>query len=137
MKELKKEKSCGCIIIKNKKVLLIYEKQSEYWGFPKGHIEGEETETQTALREVKEEVGLDVEIDETKRYSLNYITNSQVDKTTVLYVATPKNEDLKLQESEVEDAKWCTFDEALEILTFANLKEVFSKAIEDITKNDC
>ena len=137
MKELKKEKSCGCIIIKNKKVLLIYEKQSEYWGFPKGHIEGKETETQTALREVKEEVGLDVEIDETKRYSLNYITNSQVDKTTVLYVATPKNENLKLQESEVEDAKWCTFDEALKILTFANLKEVFSKAIEDITKNDC
>lgn len=137
MKELKKEKSCGCIIIKNKKVLLIYEKQSEYWGFPKGHIEGKETETQTALREVKEEVGLDVEIDETKRYSLNYITNSQVDKTTVLYVATPKNEDLKLQESEVEDAKWCTFDEALKILTFANLKEVFSKALKDITKNDC
>ena len=60
---LKKEKSCGCIIIKDKKVLLVYEKNRNFWGFPKGHMEDGETEIETALREVKEEVGLDVEID--------------------------------------------------------------------------
>ena len=28
--KLKKEKSCGCIIVKNKKVLLVYEKNSNF-----------------------------------------------------------------------------------------------------------
>lgn len=129
---LKKEKSCGCIIIKNKKVLLVYEKNRNFWGFPKGHMEEGENEIETARREVKEEVGLDVEIDINKRYSLNYIIKDEIDKTTVLYLAVPKSEDLRMQESEIEDVKWCDFDEALNTLTFENSKEMFKKVIEDI-----
>lgn len=129
---LRKEKSCGCIIIKNKKVLLVYEKNGNFWGFPKGHMEEGENEVETALREVKEEVGLDVEIDVTKRYSLNYIIGDKIDKTTVLYIAIPKNENLKKQESEIEDIKWYDFNEALNTITFENLKELFKKVIKDI-----
>ena len=130
--DLKKEKSCGCIIIKDNKVLLIYEKNSKYWGFPKGHMEGNETELETAKREVKEEVNLEVEINENKRYELRYIINDKIDKTTVLYIATPKSEEITMQESEIEDAKWCSFENALETLTFANLRDVFKKAIEEL-----
>lgn len=129
---LRKEKSCGCIIIKNDKVLLVYEKNRNFWGFPKGHMEENETEIETAKREVKEEVGLDVEIDINKRYVLNYIIKDEIDKTTVLYVAAPKNENIKMQESEIEDIKWCNFDEALNMLTFDNWKDLFKKVIENI-----
>lgn len=130
--KLRKEKSCGCIIIKNRKVLLVYEKNRNFWGFPKGHMEEGENEIQTALREVKEEVGLEVEIDEQKRYTLNYIIRDEIDKTTVLYIATPKSEEIIMQESEIENTKWCDFDEALNTLTFENWKEMFKKVIEDI-----
>jgi len=130
--QLKKEKSCGCIIIKNKKVLLVYEKNRNFWGFPKGHMEKGENEVQTALREVKEEVGLDVEIDVEKRYVLNYVIRDEIDKTTVLYVATPKNEKIIIQESEIGNIKWCEFDEALNTLTFENWKEVFKKVIKEL-----
>lgn len=130
--KLRKEKSCGCIIIKNKKVLLVYEKNRNFWGFPKGHMEEGENEIQTALREVKEEVGLEVEIDEEKRYTLNYIIRDEIDKTTVLYIATPKSEEIIMQESEIENIKWCDFDEALNTLTFENWKEMFKKVIKDI-----
>ncbi len=60
------EKACGVIIYKNenntrKYVIIrgvgIYQ---GYYGFPKGHMEPGETEQETALREVKEETGLDV-----------------------------------------------------------------------------
>ncbi len=40
-----KEKCCGCIIIDNNKVLLVQQNQ-EFWGFPKGHVEGDETKKQ-------------------------------------------------------------------------------------------
>lgn len=132
--ELKKEKSCGCIIIKNNKVLLVYEKNMNFWGFPKGHMEKGENEIETALREVKEEVGLDVEIDNEKRYVLNYNVRNEIDKTTVLYVASPKNEKIVMQESEIEDAKWCDFEEALNTLTFDNSREMFKNVIEDLKR---
>ena len=50
---MKEEISCGAIIINNNKVLLV-EQQTDFIGFPKGHIEGNETYLETALREVKE-----------------------------------------------------------------------------------
>ena len=132
--ELRKEKSCGCIIIKDDKVLLVYEKNRNFWGFPKGHMEKGENEIQTALREVKEEVGLDVQIDVNKRYTINYIINNEIDKTSVLYIAKPINENIVMQESEIENIKWCDFDEALHTLTFDNWKEMFKIVIRDINK---
>lgn len=129
---LKKEKSCGCIIIKDKKVLLVYEKNRNFWGFPKGHMEDGETEIETALREVKEEVGLDVEIDKKRRYTLNYVIGNEIDKTTVLYIAKAKNEKTIMQESEIENTKWCSFEEALNMLTFDDWKDMFKKVIDDI-----
>lgn len=132
--EYKKEKSCGCIIIDdNNKVLLICGNKSNFWGFPKGHMEEGETEIETALREVKEEVGLDVKIDEEKRYTLNYlIEDKKVDKTTILYLAKPLSSNVIKQDAEVSDTKWCTFDETLELLSFPDWKEVFKKAIENL-----
>ena len=41
-----REKSCGCIIINKNKVLLIKQTKG-HWGFPKGHIEKDETEIET------------------------------------------------------------------------------------------
>lgn len=130
--ELKKEKSCGCIIIKDDKVLLVYEKNRNFWGFPKGHVETGENEIQTALREVKEEVGIDVEIDKSKRYTLNYIINNEIDKTSVLFIAKPINNNIKIQESEIEKFKWCTYNETIETLTYNNWKELFKKVLIDL-----
>ncbi len=132
--QLRKEKSCGCIIIKNNKVLLVYEKNRNFWGFPKGHMEEGESEIQTALREVKEEVGLDVKIDVNKKYTLNYIINNEIDKTSIFYIATPINENIVMQENEIENIKWCNFDEALNTLTFDNWKEMFKNVIRDFDK---
>lgn len=132
MAELKKETSCGCIITKNNKVLLVYEKRGNFWGFPKGHMEEGETEIETALREVKEEVGIDVKINPEKRYAINYIIGNEIDKTTVLYLATPITEDVVMQEAEIENFKWCSYEEALETLKFDNLKELFKEVMKEL-----
>ena len=130
--EIKKEKSCGCVIIENNKVLLILQQNDAYWGFPKGHVENGETEIETAKREVKEEVGLDVKIDESKRYVTNYIVRNEIDKTSVFYMATPIGGKIQKQDSEVKEVKWCTFEEALTLITFDNLKEVLRNVTEDL-----
>ena len=95
-------------------------------------MEDGETEIETALREVKEEVGLEVEIDKERRYTLNYVIRDEIDKTTVLYIAKAKNEEIIMQENEIENIRWCSFDEALNTLTFDNWKEMFKKVINDL-----
>ena len=62
------EKSCGAIVFTHengiRKYVIIRETgiYQGYCGFPKGHMEAGETEQDTAIREVKEETGLDVEL---------------------------------------------------------------------------
>ena len=74
-----REKSCGCIITKDNKVLLIKQTKG-HWGFPKRHVEKNETEIETAIREVKEETNLDVEVDANKRYTMEYVTDKGKNK---------------------------------------------------------
>ena len=53
----------GCIFNKNGEVLLQKRADCNKWGFPGGAIELGETPEMAAIREVKEETGLDVEVD--------------------------------------------------------------------------
>ena len=58
----RREKSCGAIIVSDSGRILLIHQRKGHWSFPKGHVESGETEEMTALREVKEEVGLDVRL---------------------------------------------------------------------------
>lgn len=126
------EKSCGCIIIENKKVLLV-KQVSGNWGFPKGHTEKNETEFETAIRETKEETNLDVEIlANTKRYSIQYTTDKGKLKEAVYFLAKVISRDVIAQEVEISDIQWFSFEDALERINFSNLKELFKNVLEDI-----
>ena len=126
-----KEKSCGCIIIENDKVLVIQSVQGN-WGFPKGHMEANETEIETALREVKEETNLDVKVDESKRYTVEYITDKGNLKQVVLFVAEKIGGNEACQECEIKSIRWLKFKDALDIISYNNTKELFRKALIDI-----
>lgn len=128
---MKKEKSCGTIIIKNDEVLVI-KQQSGFCCFPKGHVENGETEVETAIRETKEETNIDVEVNENLRFEMSYITDKNIDKTVVFFVAKPLNEELIIQEEELSDAKWVKMDEVEDNLTFDNAKELWREAYSKI-----
>ena len=111
-----KEKSCGCIVLKNDKVLLIGAKDDDgklFWSFPKGHQDDGETDAETAVRETKEEVGLDVEIIDEKPIRTGHLVHGgTVYKEILLFMAEPLNDEIKMQEDEVEKAEWVRIDEA-------------------------
>jgi ADP-ribose pyrophosphatase YjhB (NUDIX family) len=59
--------SCGAVVYKKgpngSQILLIKQfAKDDAWGIPKGHMERGETYTETAIREVKEETGIDIKI---------------------------------------------------------------------------
>ncbi|GEM_PF-403920 len=121
------EFSCGCIVVDGDKILVEKEISREgdrFWTFPKGHMEAGESELQTALRETKEEVGLDVEIIDKEPIENNYFLHGgKILKQVSYYLAKPTNNiDLSLQAEEVEEARWATLDEARELANFEYMR---------------
>lgn len=88
------EKSCGAIVYRkshgNIEILLIKHVNSGHWSFPKGHVEGTETEVETAKREIKEETAIDVLIDPTFRETVSYFPKRDTQKTVVYFIARAK-----------------------------------------------
>lgn len=134
-----KEKSCGAIVSKiingTPLILLIRHMNGGHWAFPKGHVEENETEVQTATREILEETGLHAEIDTGFRYVVTYSPKENVVKDVVYFSATTKDESLQMQAEEVTDIKWVNLCEAMEILTYDNDKKILESYIKYAKKD--
>jgi len=129
---MKKEKSCGAIVINDDKVLLVKQNLGHY-GFPKGHMEENETEEETAIREVKEETNIDIIVDTNKKITTSYMMSNGVFKEVVLFMATNENDDLKSQDNEIEGCFWIDIKEARNLLKYDNLKKVLDE-VEELIK---
>ena len=129
--KMKYEKSCGAVIFEGDKVLVIQQVKG-HWGFPKGHVEDGETEVETAIREIKEETNLDVEIDETHRYIETYHPKEDVEKDVVFFVAKKIGGEIKVQEEEVTQTEWLSPKDAIKRVTYESSKKIMSRVIEDL-----
>jgi 8-oxo-dGTP pyrophosphatase MutT (NUDIX family) len=132
---MKKEKSCGAVVYKYQNnqllFLLIKSKKGHHFSFPKGHVENDETEVETALREIKEETNLDVLVDTGYRNVITYSPMENVLKDVIYFVATPISDaKVIVQEAEVSSAKWLYYSQALKQVTHDNEKQVLIKAYE-------
>ncbi len=112
----KREKSCGCIILKDNKMLLIGANDDGgklFWSFPKGYQEDGETDMETAIRETKEETNLNVRIVDNEPIKTGHLVHGgTVYKEILLFIAEPLSDDIKIQEDEIEKAEWVKIDEA-------------------------
>ena len=134
---MKVEKSCGAIVIREKNDLietLIIRMLGGHWSYPKGHVEENETEIETAIREIKEETNLDVIIDTRFREITTYSPKPEVLKDVIYFIGIAKNDNFVIQETELLDAKWVTLDEAFEYITFEEDKKILKKAKKFISE---
>ena len=126
---VKYEKSCGAVIFKDNLVLLIQNKKSLHWSFPKGHKEYGESDLETAYREVKEETNLNIQIDEDIFIVINYSPKDNVSKDVKYYKAKYVDGTLLKQEEEVLDIGWYTINDALNKITFPQEKKVLEEIL--------
>ena len=128
---MKKEKSCGAIVYKKEKDSLFYliiKQAKGHITFPKGHVEPGETNEQTAAREIKEETNIDVLIDTNFKRISTYKPEKSIVKDVYFYVGTAINDNIVPQAKEVEYAKWVSYEEALELLTYPVDKKILKMA---------
>lgn len=133
---MKKVISAGGIVVRNnpnKQMLLTIFTHIKGLGFPKGHVETEETFEQTAMREVTEETGL-TELKIIKKLGVFTRTATETDGTPVLkdihmYLMTSNKPDFH-QEAE-EQYGWFDINDAIDQMAVKEDRE-FLKTIVDI-----
>ena len=134
------EKSCGAIVFHRFsdgiKVLLVKNHNGKYWSFPKGHMEKNENEHQTAAREIKEETGLSVHFYDNYRQISDYIPFGKIKKRVVFFLAEAKVADVKIQKSEIDLYTWVTFEEAQRMCKYDNDLRVLKKAENMVKLHD-
>ena len=132
------ERSCGGVVFTRQNGTVYYviiRHLGGHCGFPKGHMEPGETQRQTALREIREEVGLDcVLMDgfcEEEWYSLP--ERSGLQKQVVYFLAQYADQTLSTQPQEVAEVYLLPYAQALEKLTFAEARQILQKANDFLT----
>ena len=127
------EKSCGAVIFKRngtiKYLLLHYE--GGHWDFVKGHVEKNETERETVLRETEEETGItEANFVEGYRESITYYyrrAGKTVQKEVVFFLVETPTDQVRLSREHV-GFDWLSYERAMEKLTFKNAKDTLRKA---------
>jgi len=138
------DKSYGIILIFRKDNhedrFLILRHNAGHWSFPKGHKEEGETSVEAALRELEEESGIkEIEFaKDTPVIKENYSfekNGNHYDKTNEYFIAFTKDDIVKIQNSEINEYKWATYDEAVNTFTFEEPKGVLLE-VKNILNNE-
>ena len=99
----RKNNKCGVIVFRksDNKFLIVKNKTSQYWGFPKGHQEDGETTIQSAIRELREEAGIEI-VENDILYSIKK-------KSWYLYIVLLDNVYVKIDNNEICAFKWVDY----------------------------
>lgn len=126
------EKSCGMIVFKKDqealKVLLVHHNLG-HWGLPKGHVEENETEEETAIRETFEETGIYAKKIGNFREIITYKPKENTIKDVIFFIGIPENDKLVPQLKEVSETDYIEINKALNLITHDDERNLLKRAI--------
>ncbi|MFA6177320.1 MAG: transcription antitermination factor NusB [Candidatus Paceibacterota bacterium] len=108
-----------------------------YWTISKGSVEEGENEDEATVREIKEEIGLDIKIEEKlgeNEYVATHPQNGKSLKKVVYFLAKSEYKELVLEKSGgLDGARWFELSEIPKLRIYNDIIPLFSKAIEIIS----
>lgn len=131
------ERSAGAVVYRpgDERRYLVLRYRNGHWGFVKGHVEAGESIEDTVRREAEEETGLDdLELHGDFRDHVTYTFqrgDDVVEKRVDFLLARTSTEEVEVgSPQEHTDVAWVTYDDALERLTFEDMRDLLREADE-------
>lgn len=135
-------------IFDNDKVLLIHHKKLDMWLPPGGHIDKDETPDEALLREIKEELGIDVEILNKNELQAEGKIKKQLatpiyvnvhdigdhDHCCLFYLCRLKNNTINVNKNELNDFKWFSIEDLNKDIISSAVRNQALKAFEILEK---
>ena len=115
-------------------VALISVGSGNRWQLPKGLVDKGESSEDAALREVREEAGIDAtmigRIDKVEYWYFSKEEGNPVryHKFVYFYLLRYESGDVRNHDDEVNDARWVDIDDAIKMLAFESEKKIMVKA---------
>jgi 8-oxo-dGTP diphosphatase len=116
-------------------IALIYRTRHDDWSLPKGHIEEGESREQAALREIKEETGIDARIVHSLGEAVYFFRKRGGDlvrKTVYHFLMEAQSVKLGKPNWEVTEARWVPITEAQALLSYEKDKDIVAKAVAEL-----
>jgi len=146
----KREFVATVYVVHDNKVLLVFHKKLKKWLPPGGHIDDNELPDETAVREVKEETGIDIELIGEKQHKMSDIVkplfrpevvqlediehNNEVHQhIDLFYLAVPKTHKICMSDESV-DVRWFLLKDMKKEKVPENIKYTARLMIEKVKK---
>ena len=125
-----KEYSCGAILFcydENVRKYVLVQEASGSYGFPKGHKENDETDIETAKREILEETGIVPEFIPNMKRTIRYKLMNDSEKEVTFFVAKYKDQELNTSDKTILAIKKYDYQAAKSVLKFNELKNILTE----------
>ena len=130
-----KDFSAGGVVVRDAEVIVIVPRRrgaqgDEVLGLPKGHLDGDETELEAAIREVREETGVVAEpVEKLGEISYTYERRGQpINKRVAFYLLQYRSGELA-HDHEIEQVHWMPLEQAARSLTYKGEREMVQRAL--------
>lgn len=126
------EKSSGAVVFTDnggERRFLLIKMNRGHFGLPKGHIEKFEDERAAAIREIREETGVQASLLDGFRETVRYTVSRKTHKESVYFIGCFDGGNVTIQRSEVSAYRLCPADEASGLITHDNDRAVFQNAV--------